>query len=46
MPHQGLIDAVVDGLVDEVMESPRPGIADVHGGPFADGLKSLKNLDR
>ena len=32
---QGLIDAVVHQLMDEMVEAFHAGIADIHGGPFA-----------
>ena len=42
---QGLVDAVVDDLVNEVVEALRPGAADVHGRALADGLEALQDLD-
>ena len=43
--RQGLVDRVVDDLVDEVMEARRTGRADVHTGPLADRLETLENRD-
>ena len=40
-----LVDGVVDDLVDEMMQPGRPGRADVHRGPLADGLQPLEDLD-
>ena len=40
-----LVDGVVDDLVDEVMETPRTGRADVHAGTFADRFQSLEDGD-
>jgi hypothetical protein len=45
MAGQRLVDTVVDDLVNEVMQTAKTGVADVHGGTFSDGLKPLKNLD-
>jgi hypothetical protein len=42
---KSLVDAVVDDLVDEVMEAPGAGRADVHAGPPADCLEALENGD-
>ena len=41
----GLVDRVVDHLVDEVMQAPGPGRPDVHCGPFPDRIETLENLD-
>ena len=38
---QGLIDAVVDQLVDEVVQPLGAGVADVHAGRLADVGRSL-----
>ncbi len=46
MAREGLVYAVIDDLVYEMMESARPGIADVHGRPFSDSLQTLQHLDR
>jgi hypothetical protein len=43
---QGLVDGVVDDLVDEVVQAPRPGRPDVHPGSLADGLQALQDGDR
>ena len=45
LAREGLVDAVVDDLVDEVVESPRPGRADVHARPAADRLQALEDRD-
>ena len=42
---EGLVDGVVDDLVDQVMESFGSGGPDVHTGPLANSLKSLENLN-
>ena len=42
---EGLVDRVVDDLVDEVVEAARAGGTDVHAGPLADRLEALKDLD-
>ena len=39
---QRLVDRVVDHLVDQMMQTPRAGGADVHARPFADRLKALR----
>jgi hypothetical protein len=41
----GLVDGVVDYLVEEVMQAPGIGGTDVHPGPSPDCLKSLQDLD-
>src|SRR6266540_2857259 len=40
-----LVDAVVDHLPDQLMETSSIGGADVHARPLAYGLKALKHLD-
>src|SRR5690606_22974546 len=40
-----LVDRVVDGFVDEVMEPGEPGVADVHAGALADRFEALEDLD-
>ena len=41
------IDGVVDHFVDHVMQAGTViGIADIHAGPFAHGIKTLEDLDR
>ncbi len=45
MAGQRLIDAVVHKLVDEVMQSLGPRIADVHAGPLADMGGVAQHLD-
>ena len=44
-PGQGLVDGVVHDFVNEVVEAFRTGAADVHGGPLADRLQALEDLD-
>ena len=39
------VDRVVDDLVDEVVQPLRPGGADVHGWPLADGFQPFEHLD-
>jgi hypothetical protein len=45
VPGQGLIDTVVNHLVNKVMQPFFRGIADVHGRPHPDPFKAGKNLD-
>jgi len=40
-----LVDTVVDDLVHQMVQPPRRGVADVHGGSLADRLETLENLD-
>ena len=40
-----LVDGVVEDLVDQVVQSPLVGGADVHAGSDPDGLQSLQHLD-
>ena len=40
-----LVDGVVDDLVDEVVEAPRAGRADVHPGPEPDRLEAFQDRD-
>ena len=42
---KGLIDGVVDDLIDEVMEALVAGRTDIHGGPLAYGGEAFKNSD-
>ena len=42
---EGLVDRVVDDLVDEVVEAARPGGADVHAGTLADRVEALEDGD-
>ena len=44
-PGEGLVDAVVDDLVDEVVQPTRIGRADVHPGAAAHRLEALEDLD-
>ena len=41
-----LVDAVVDDLLDQLVQAVLPCIADVHRRPLANPLKPLENLDR
>ena len=43
--REGLVDRVVNDLIDEVVEASLAGGADVHGGPHAHGLEALENSD-
>jgi len=47
MAGQGLVDAVVDDLIDHVMQ-PRAviGIPDIHAGALAHRIQAFENLDR
>src|SRR5262249_32188540 len=45
MTREGLVDRVVDDLVNQVMEARRTRGSDVHAGPFTDRLKALQNRD-
>jgi hypothetical protein len=46
MAGQRLVDAVVDDLVDHVVQARAVvGVADIHAGPLAHGLQPLENLD-
>ncbi len=40
-----LVDRVVDGFVDQMVQSLFTDIADIHGGALTDGLKALKHLN-
>ena len=42
---QRLVDGVVNDLVDQVVQAPRPGGADIHAGALADGVQALQDLD-
>ncbi len=47
MPRQRLVDAVVDGLVDHVVQAgPVIGVADIHPRSLANRVQALENLDR
>ena len=39
-----LVDGVIDNLVNQVVKSSRTCRADIHTGPFTNGLKTFKNL--
>ena len=43
-PGERLVDRVVDDFVDEMVQSRRPGRADVHGGPLADRLEAFEDF--
>ena len=40
-----LVDRVVDHLIDKVVQTPRPGGADVHARAFANRLQAFQHLD-
>ena len=42
---QGLVDAVVHDLVDEVVQAVDAGVADVHPGTLPDGLQTFEDGD-
>ena len=47
MAGKRLVDGVVDGLVDHVMEARAVvGVADIHAGALADRVEALEDLDR
>ena len=43
--RHGLVDRVVDDLVDEVMQAAAVDRSDIHRGAFSDRLQALKDLD-
>src|SRR5207248_11444894 len=45
LPGQRLVDAVVDHLVDQVVEAAEVGAADVHAGPPTHRLQPFQDLD-
>ena len=45
VPGHGLVDGVVDHLVDEVVEAAGAGRADVHTRAFPDGFQALQDCD-
>src|SRR4030095_14799633 len=45
IPRERLIDRIVDGLVDEVMEAVGPRVTDVHRGTLPNRLQPLEDLD-
>ena len=45
VPRESLVDAVVEHLVDEVMEAALAGRADVHAGAFPNRLEPLEHGD-
>ena len=42
---QGLVDRVVDDLIDQMVKTRHARRADVHAGALPDGFQTLKNLD-
>jgi hypothetical protein len=47
MARQSLIDRIVDDFIDHVVQARTViGIADIHAGTLADGIKPLQDLDR
>ncbi len=40
----GLVDGVIDDLVDQVVQTTQAGVADVHGGAFTYVLRALQDL--
>ena len=42
---QGLVDRVVDDLIDQMVKTRHARRADVHAGALADGFQTLENLD-
>src|SRR5581483_1797021 len=46
MPSEGLVDAVVGNLIDELVQAVGMGIADVHPRTLAYRLKTFKNSNR
>ena len=42
---EGLVDGVVDDLVDQVVQAARTGGADVHAGALAHRFEAFENLD-
>jgi hypothetical protein len=46
VPGQGLVDGVVDHLVDQVVQPALTGGADVHARTLADRVEPLENGDR
>jgi len=42
---QCLVDGVVHDLVDQMMQAPLAGGADIHAGALAHGLQTLQDLD-
>ena len=42
---EGLVDGVVHGLIDEVVQTLLGDVADVHGRTLSHGLESFEDLD-
>ena len=45
MPSEGFVNGVIDHLIDQVVQAPRPGGADVHPRALTDRLQALQDLD-
>ena len=45
VPGHGLVDGVVDHLVDEVVQARRAGRTDVHAGALAHGFEAPEHRD-
>ena len=43
--RQRLVDGVIDDLIDEVVQTGRPGGADIHTGALAHSLQAFQDLD-
>ena len=47
MAGQGLINAVVDNLIDHMMQARAIiGVTDIHAGTFPNGIQAFENLNR
>ena len=44
--RHGLVDGVVDDLIDQVVEAADARVPDKHAGALADGLQAFEDLDR
>ena len=42
---QGLVDRIVDDLIDQMMKASDTGCADIHTGTFANGFQTFQNLN-
>ena len=42
--HRGFVHSIVDHFPDQLMQTCRAGVADVHSGAFADRLQPFQNL--
>jgi hypothetical protein len=45
MACQRFVDGVIDHLIDQMVQPGASTVADIHIGPFADGLDAAKDLD-